>query len=143
MTTPDGEEITFAENYGYRTDQDSIDRILLNRNTGTGDYVDDVELTDLKIYHMAGAPAVEIREVTSKSDTLTVSVSADNLPDSAAVYVVSYDADGAALDFESAVLSDGDAQANIPAADVKTVKVFCWESLNSMRPLCKAAEKTL
>lgn len=51
MTTPDGQLITIADNYGYRTNQDTIDQILLNRNNNphSEEYVDNIELKNLKI----------------------------------------------------------------------------------------------
>ncbi len=41
------------------------------------------------------------------------------------------------------VSSVKNGEAALPAEGVKTVKVFCWESLESMKPLCEAKEITV
>ncbi len=52
------------------------------------------------------------------------------------VMAVAFGAGGAVID--SAEVEGGSAALN--GENVKTVKVFCWDSLESMRPLCEAKE---
>ena len=104
-------------------------------------------MASCKIYIVApelvDQPRVYIDEVTAGEDTVTVDIDTANLPNRSAVYVVTFDNSGSQLDVKKAQVSNGEAKVTLPADDTKTVKVFCWESLQSMRPLCEAAETAL
>lgn len=81
-------------------------------------------------------PTVTVDESASE---LNVTVEAENIPASAALVAVGYGADGnyvSKADVEA-------GSASLPAEGVETVKVFCWESLESMRPICPAKEITV
>ena len=82
------------------------------------------------------APTATVDENTGNLD---IAVEAENIPHTAALVAVSYGADGNYVGKADVVAGS----ALLPAEGVKTVKVFAWESLESMRPLCPAKEVTL
>ena len=92
---------------------------------------------------LVNQPRVYIDGFVTGDDTVTVDIDTANLPNRSTVYVVTFDDSGSQLDVKKAQVSNGEAKVSLPADDTKTVKVFCWESLSSMRPLCVAAEKAL
>ncbi len=83
-------------------------------------------------------PEIKTPEVTANEETgkLDVTVETENVPDTAVLVAVSYGSDGEYMDKAEV----GDGAAALPAEGVKTVKIFAWESLESMRPLCPAKE---
>ncbi len=94
-------------------------------------------------YNSEGPKAPEIKEpeVTPDEATgkLNVTVDTANVPASAELIAISYGTDGGLVDI--APVENG--KASLGGENVKTVKVFCWESLKSMRPLCEAKEVTV
>ncbi len=141
MTTPNGEAVSVAENYGYRTNQDSIDRIILVKNTNEEKFVDDVEVINLKIYQAINSsdPIIEVDEIKQTETGTLVSISAVNIPNWARIYVASYDDKGVRISLTKAAVIGGRTLLTVPD-DSKKIKVFYWESLNSMRPLCPVKE---
>ena len=92
--------------------------------------------------YMAEPPRMEIKNVSVKKTfkQLTVKVERENVPYYAVLMAVSYDSDGAIL---SIARMDRDDSATIPATNVATVKVFCWESMKTLKPLCEPASTEL
>lgn len=80
------------------------------------------------------APELSAPEVSANGNKIKVVVKAKNLPSSAVLIAVGYGDDGG---FEAVAPVIGD-EADIDGERVKSVKVFAWESLESMRPLCSA-----
>ncbi len=96
---------------------------------------DNVSLTNATI-HYTPAPAIGEVETEATSEAVTVSVTAENLPAENKVVSVGLNADGEVIDVAEVI--DGSAKLD---KNTKTVKIFVWESLESMVPLCPAAEK--
>ncbi|MCH5186883.1 MAG: LamG domain-containing protein [Oscillospiraceae bacterium] len=125
-------------------------------NWGDGEYMTGI-IDEFRVYDHAltgeeietiyssldNSPRVEIGSVKSEGETITVTVETVNVPTGSSVYVVAYNGSGITLDVSKAQFVGDEAQVTFPADDTKTVKVFCWESLQGMRPLCEAVEKAL
>ena len=104
-------------------------------------FIDDFNdsLTDAALHCDSDVPEPEIQkpEVGKEDDGgLNVAVEVDNIPASAELVAVALGADGTVVD--SAAVKGG--EADLDGENVKTVKVFCWESLKSMKPLCPPKE---
>ncbi len=80
------------------------------------------------------APEIGTPEITVSGGTLSITVAAENVPETAELIAISYGTDGGLVDI--APVENG--EATLTGEGAKTVKVFCWESLESMRPLCEA-----
>ena len=97
-------------------------------------------LLNATIHYNSTGPAPEIKDPEVKPDEATgginVTVETENVPETAELVTVAFGADGKVVDI--AAVENGEATLN--AENVNTVKVFCWESLESMRPLCPAKE---
>ncbi len=87
----------------------------------------------------SSVPAPEIKRadfVKNADGGLSVAVETANVPASAKLIAAAFGADGTLIDRAS--VENGRAALN--GEGVKTVKVFCWDSLASLRPLCPAKE---
>ena len=73
------------------------------------------------------------------SDVYTVDVQLQNVEYDSNIIAVTYD-NGAATGFDMDTISAGDTEKtfSVNADSVNVVKVFIWDSLNGMRPLCEA-----
>ena len=86
-------------------------------------------------------PKVEITSFTcnNMNGYGLISFSAVNVPDSAAVYLSSYDESGKMLSIQTLSLSNGSAQTILPLANIKSLKAFVLKT-NTLRPLADAKE---
>ena len=84
----------------------------------------------------------EITDMAAKpyGDVVRVSVSAENVPAGAVVYLAAYGADGSMLSLNNAKFVDGIAAADVPIEDVVRVKALLWSNVSDMIPLCEAKE---
>lgn len=83
-------------------------------------------------------PEIKTPEITvdNDADVIEVYVETENLPQNVALITISYGGNGEFIETNEVY----DGYASLSAEGVKTVKVFCWESLESMRPICEAKE---
>ncbi|MCH5187467.1 MAG: hypothetical protein J1F63_03635 [Oscillospiraceae bacterium] len=87
----------------------------------------------------AAAVSISSAQAVASGGEIIVTVTTKNLPKNAVLMAASYDEDGALLDTERVV----NKKAVLSASGVFDVKVFCWSSLTSMKPLCAAASPVI
>lgn len=80
-------------------------------------------------------PSLTELSVTVNKGSLAVTVEPD-VPDGAVLFAAAYDKDGGYI--TGAVMKEG--RAELSAQGASLVKVFAWNSLASMKPVCAAAE---
>ena len=84
----------------------------------------------------------EITDVKMKRNykgDIVVSVDTNGILPTSKIMAISLNSEGNLLDI--GMMEGGTITFDVwKNAGIKTVKVFCWESLNSMRPLCEAKE---
>ncbi|MCH5187283.1 MAG: leucine-rich repeat domain-containing protein [Oscillospiraceae bacterium] len=86
-------------------------------------------------FHFSG-PSLTGLNVMVNKDRLAVSVEPADIPNGATLFAAAYDAGGGYI--TGAVMKDG--RADMTAQGASLVKVFAWDSLAGLRPLCAAAE---
>lgn len=101
-------------------------------------------LTSANIHYnsfIPAPPATEIKNVSVKIDgnSITVVAEAVNIPSYAVVIAAAYSADGTLLEVASVI----DGSAVLTEDGIVTVKVFCWESIKTLRPMCESASVKL
>ncbi len=115
-------------------------------NWGGGEYYSGL-IDELAIYARAftadeikALTPPEITEVSAvvEGEALKVSVTVENATESSKVVSVGYSTDGTVTGVDE--VEEG---AAVLPAETKTIKVFVWESLTSLKPLCPAKEKTV
>ena len=88
-----------------------------------------------------GQPRIYVGEITPGTDgKTTVEVDTANVPNRSTVFVTAFDENGNQIGFGKATVANDEATVTVPTENTKSIKVFCWESLKSMRPLCPAKE---
>ncbi len=116
----------------YASDEDAWEKMVIGENNDP--------LTSANIHYNSAGPTPEIKVPEVKPDEATgrinVTVETENVPEAAELIAISYGTDGGFVDI--APVESG--AASLDGENAKTVKVFCWESLESMRPLCEAKE---
>ena len=80
-------------------------------------------------------PSLTKLNVTVNKGSLAVTVEQD-IPDGAVLFAAAYDQDGGYI--TGAVMKEGRADLSAPKASL--VKVFAWDSLTGLKPVCAAAE---
>ena len=89
-------------------------------------------------YNSDGHPRIEVSEPIVEGDSITITAETKSIDGEGELFAVGYD--GSKLT-ASEKLQDG--AATLPAEDVQTIKVFCWDSLDTMRPLCEPKTITI
>lgn len=89
-------------------------------------------------YNSTGIPQISVSELVVEGGSITITAETKNIEGVGELFAVGYD--GSKLT-ASEKLQDG--AATLPAEDVKTIKVFCWDSLDTMRPLCEPKTITI
>ena len=89
-------------------------------------------------YNSAGPPQISVSEPVVEGGSITITAEAKNIDGEGELFAVGYDGNKLTA---SEKLQDG--AATLPAEDVKTIKVFCWDSLDTMRPLCEPKTITI
>lgn len=86
-------------------------------------------------------PAAEIKNVSVKNDgdRFNVTVTSENVPAYAVMIAAGYSRDGALLETAPVI----DSSAVLTDDGIVTVKVFCWDGLKSLHPLCGAVSTEL
>ena len=102
-----------------------------------GDYNED--LTGATIhYNSAEPPRIEVSEPIVEGGSITITAETKSIDGEGELFAVGYDGNKLTA---SEKLQDG--AATLPAEDVQTIKVFCWDSLDTMRPLCEPKTITI
>ncbi len=81
-------------------------------------------------------PSISAVKAEADGGTVTVTVETAEISPFQSVMAVAFGSGGTVVD--SAEIEGGSAALN--GGNVKIVKVFCWDSLESMKPLCEAKE---
>ncbi len=102
---------------------------------GYGNY----SLTGATIYYNSESlPRIEVPKPVVEGGSITISAKTKNIEDEGELFAVGYDGNKLTA---SEKLQGG--AATLPAEDVQTIKVFCWDSLDTMRPLCEPKTITI
>ncbi len=99
------------------------------------DYNDSLKNASIHFNYITSKPEIVSASAETKNGTVKVTVEAKNLSAENKVIAVCY---GAGEEYIASKVADASGNAELNAEGVKTVKVFLWESLESMKPLCKA-----
>ena len=89
-------------------------------------------------YNSAEPPRIEVSEPVVEGGSITITAETKNIEGVGELFAVGYDGNKLTA---SEKLQDG--AATLPAEDVQTIKVFCWDSLDTMRPLCEPKTITI
>ena len=81
-------------------------------------------------------PSLTGLNVIVNKDRLAVTVEPADIPDGATLFAAAYDTDGGYI--TGTVMKDG--RADLSAQGVSLVKVFAWDRLSGLRPVCSAVE---
>lgn len=87
----------------------------------------------------AAAVSISSAEAVARGGDILVTVTTKNLPKNAVLMAVSYDENGSLLETARVV----NKKATLSARGVFDVKVLCWSSLKSLKPLCAAVSPVI
>ena len=134
---------------GAFCDCDSLTDIYYsgNKNEWADIYIDEEDndpLLNANIHYnsiglvIPAEPEMAEPEITVDGENLVIDTQIENIePDETVTLVVIADRDdGCTISW----IEGSSGSVTVPAEGVKTVKIFAWESLESMRPLCPAKE---
>ncbi len=94
--------------------------------------------TEIIHYNSDVYPRIEVSEPVVEGGSITITAERKNIGGEGELFAVGYDGNKLTA---SEKLQGG--AATLPAEDVKTIKVFCWDSLDTMRPLCEPKTITI
>ena len=100
---------------------------------------DNDPLKNAAIHFNSTSPEIAVLDpplLSLEGSSLTVNVSGSNIPSYASLIAVGYGHDNEFIAFSCVI----DGSATLPAENVKTVKIFLWESFLNMRALCPSSE---
>ena len=89
-------------------------------------------------YNSEGLPRIEVSEPVVEGGSITITAETKSIDGEGELFAVGYDGNKLTA---SEKLQGG--AATLPAEDVQTIKVFCWDSLDTMRPLCEPKTITI
>ena len=100
----------------------------------------DYELTTATIhYNSSDVPSAKVKitafTVTKTDSCRIAELSAENIPEGAAVYIAAYTADGKVAEIRKSVPENGNVRAQFPLGGAYKFKAYIWD--NSYRPLCE------
>lgn len=92
------------------------------------------EKNEIDFEPVTGAsPEITSVSVEKTGQGVTVKIVGNNIPANAVLVAAGYSADGKVVALSRAA----DGKAELDAENIKTVKVFCWRSIESMKPFCE------
>lgn len=88
------------------------------------------------MYH-GGEPSINA-EFDKSGETVKISVTTENIPDTAKIYFASYDASGKLKELKTNTLSNKDTSGQMSLKEVLRIKVFAWnENLYPYTDICE------
>ena len=83
-------------------------------------------------YNNEGLPRIEAPEPVVEGGTIIINAETKNIDGDNELFAVGYGED---MVTSAEKLQNG--TANLPSEGVNTIKIFCWDSLDTMHPMCK------
>ncbi len=82
-------------------------------------------------------PVITVESCQAENNDIVMSVLVENQPESFVLMAAGYDENGNFVHMNKLHENDAKWQTSFQAENIAIVKVFCWESQESLRPLCK------
>lgn len=144
----DGLLLTSKEIFSDDNAKNILNNWIQENNTEYAEWIDRLDVVFMsKPYTnvMINDHKVRISSLSAQKikNQILISVTLNNVPNDACVFIASYDVNNQMLHVKNIDLVNGTSYIEVPLEKVKTLKAFVWENLRTINPLCASKEYTL